>query len=126
MRVIFRIVFQGALSQLMEASGLNRRDQLPPLRDGLYCDSQRISDRCRGSVMGEHVLLEHAQNLSLLSFVVKHAGLNLAYAMGMETAGDRLRKLRKMRDMTLEELGGIIGITPQAISQIETGSTKGG
>jgi transcriptional regulator with XRE-family HTH domain len=42
----------------------------------------------------------------------------------MDTPGTRLRQLREMRDLTLQQVADVVGISAQAISQIETGVTK--
>ncbi len=43
----------------------------------------------------------------------------------MSKYGERLRELRRLRNLTLEEVARAVGnITPQGISQIETGVTK--
>lgn len=63
-------------------------------------------------------------NLSLLSRNVNHARIKLAYHEGMEQPGERLRRMRIDRDLKLEQVAEIIGISAQALSQIETGVTK--
>lgn len=42
----------------------------------------------------------------------------------METMGDRIRQLRKARNMTQEEFAKAVGVTKSAVSQWEDGSTK--
>lgn len=42
----------------------------------------------------------------------------------VDTIGDRLHRRRKELDLTLEELGKAIGVSPQAIGGIEKGNTK--
>lgn len=41
----------------------------------------------------------------------------------MNTIGQRIRTLRKAREWSQEQLAGAAGITPQAISDLETGKT---
>lgn len=48
-----------------------------------------------------------------------------AYPFPMETMGDRIRTLRESRKLSQEDLGKIIGITGAAVSQWESGATKG-
>lgn len=73
---------------------------------------------------------EHAPSLSMLKFHVNLAGRLPSYAGPMDSAvfpespGARLRQLRNMRDLTLEQVAAIVGISAQALSQIETGVTK--
>ncbi len=56
---------------------------------------------------------------------VNHAlGLG-AYAGQMETMGDRIRTLRESRKLSQEDLGKIVGISGAAVSQWESGATKG-
>lgn len=38
--------------------------------------------------------------------------------------GKRLRHLRRVRDITQDQLAGMIGRAPNSISQLETGSTS--
>lgn len=38
--------------------------------------------------------------------------------------GERMHELRKSRDLTLDQVGEIMGITGSAVSQIERGITK--
>lgn len=42
----------------------------------------------------------------------------------METKNERLKQLRKSVDMTMEELGKILGITKSGVSEIESGRRK--
>lgn len=42
----------------------------------------------------------------------------------MSKSGERLRQLRALRGMTLEQVAQVVGISAQALSQIETGTTK--
>lgn len=61
----------------------------------------------------------------MLEFHVNHTGGVSPYAIAMEDAvGTKLRTQRKLRDMTLEQVADAIGISPQALSQIECGTTK--
>ena len=60
----------------------------------------------------------------MLSLHVNDAFAPTTYHSLMETPGSRLRQLRTMRDMTLEQVAHVVGISAQAISQIETGATK--
>ena len=43
----------------------------------------------------------------------------------METMGDRIRTLRESRTLSQEDMGKIIGISGAAVSQWESGATKG-
>ena len=45
-------------------------------------------------------------------------------AVQPNTPGGRLRQLRTLRGLTLDQLGAVVGISAQALSQIETGVTK--
>jgi len=47
-----------------------------------------------------------------------------AYALGMETMGERLRRLRVARGLTQPELGRLVGVSKSAVSQWEDDSTK--
>jgi HTH-type transcriptional regulator / antitoxin HipB len=42
----------------------------------------------------------------------------------METMGDRIRQLRKARNLTQEQFAKAVGVTKSAVSQWEDGSTK--
>lgn len=42
----------------------------------------------------------------------------------LETLGDRIRQARTARNMTLEEVGEICGVSAAAVSQWESGTTK--
>lgn len=41
----------------------------------------------------------------------------------MDTLGSRIQNLRKLHKLSLEQLGDICGVTPQAVGQWEDGST---
>lgn len=59
----------------------------------------------------------------MLNRRVKDAGLAVAYALPMETMGERIRQLRIARGLTQPELGEICGVTKSAVSQWEDGTT---
>jgi len=42
----------------------------------------------------------------------------------METMGDRIKQLRKARNLTQEQFAQAVGVTKSAVSQWEDGSTK--
>lgn len=60
----------------------------------------------------------------MLNPEVKDATLGVAYASGMETMGERLRRLRIARGYTQPEFAKLVGVTKGAVSQWEDGSTK--
>lgn len=60
----------------------------------------------------------------MLSFDVNYAESRSDYAVVMDTPGSRLRQLREMRDLTLEQVAQVVRISPQALSQIENDVTK--
>lgn len=61
----------------------------------------------------------------MLNSQSKHAVQGVSYAeWHMETMGDRIRQLRKARNMTQEEFAKAVGVTKSAVSQWEDGSTK--
>lgn len=61
----------------------------------------------------------------MLKAEVNHALGDVIYAAYMETMGDRIRTLRESRTLSQEDLGKIIGISGAAVSQWESGATKG-
>jgi transcriptional regulator with XRE-family HTH domain len=61
----------------------------------------------------------------MLKAEVNHAIGSPAYHSPMETMGDRIRTLRESRTLSQEDLGKIIGISGAAVSQWESGATKG-
>jgi transcriptional regulator with XRE-family HTH domain len=61
----------------------------------------------------------------MLKAEVNHAIGTLAYAEQMETMGNRIRTLRESRTLSQEDMGKIIGISGAAVSQWESGATKG-
>lgn len=61
----------------------------------------------------------------MLNLAVKDAGLQVHYALPMETMGDRIRQLRIARGLTQPALGELCGgVTKSAVSQWEDGSTE--
>jgi transcriptional regulator with XRE-family HTH domain len=61
----------------------------------------------------------------MLNRKVKYAVRSVAYAdVVMETMGDRIRQLRKARNLTQEQFAKAVGVTKSAVSQWEDGSTK--
>ncbi len=66
----------------------------------------------------------------MLKIHVNHAGEVPGYAPQMDvlalpdSPGARLRQLRSMKGLTLEQVADAVGFTAQALSQIETGVTK--
>lgn len=61
----------------------------------------------------------------MLKAEVNHALGNVAYAGQMETMGDRIRTLRESRKLSQEDLAKIVGISGAAVSQWESGATRG-
>lgn len=59
----------------------------------------------------------------MLNYVVKDAGLKVAYAFPMQTMGDRIRALREARGLTQTQLGEYCGVSKSAVSQWEDGTT---
>lgn len=76
--------------------------------------------------VGNDVSLSHRlTEYSMLNSQIKDAVLNVPYArLHMETMGERIRQLRKARNMTQEEFGNAVGVSKSAVSQWEDGSTK--
>lgn len=69
----------------------------------------------------------HAGSVSILSIGVNHTAGDPLYAPLMETTagmGQRMRELRNSRNMNLAEVGKILGISGQAVGQVENGVTK--
>lgn len=61
----------------------------------------------------------------MLNLRVKDAVQDVHYAeLHMETMGDRIKQLRKARNLTQEEFAKAVGVTKSAVSQWEDGSTK--
>lgn len=61
----------------------------------------------------------------MLNMLGKYAVQTVAYAdQAMETMGDRIRQLRKARNLTQEQFAKAVGVTKSAVSQWEDGSTK--
>jgi transcriptional regulator with XRE-family HTH domain len=61
----------------------------------------------------------------MLNLGIKDAVQTVPYAqLHMETMGDRIRQLRKARNLTQEEFAKSVGVTKSAVSQWEDGSTK--
>lgn len=63
--------------------------------------------------------------LSMLKGTVNYALEVEAYSFPMETMGDRIRTLRESRKLSQEDMGKIVGISGAAVSQWESGATKG-
>lgn len=61
----------------------------------------------------------------MLNADVNHAANPGPYAYGMQTMGDRIKMLRSSQRLSLEALGTIVGVSAAALSQWETGQTKG-
>lgn len=62
----------------------------------------------------------------MLEFRVNHTGALPVYALSaMETPGAKLRRLRRLRGLTLKQVAGAIEVSEQAVSAIELGKTKG-
>ena len=89
-----------------------------------------LGDRSTGLKMSYDICREHAPSLSMLKMPVNHAGEVPGYAHLMEPSavadnpGARLRQLRTLKGLTLEQVADAVGFTAQALSQIETGVTK--
>jgi len=62
--------------------------------------------------------------LSMLKVQVNHVPAAPAYALPMETMGNRIKTLRESRKLTQEEMGKIVGISGASISQWESGAIK--
>lgn len=61
----------------------------------------------------------------MLKSGVNYASGVPAYAYPMATMGDRIRDLREGRKLTQEQMGVLVGVSGAAISQWESGATKG-
>lgn len=62
---------------------------------------------------------------SMLNPQVKDAVQTRSYDfVAMETMGDRIKQLRRARNMTQEQFAQAVGVTKSAVSQWEDGSTK--
>lgn len=62
---------------------------------------------------------------SMLNSEIKDAVQVVSYAeLHMETMGDRIKQLRKARNLTQDEFAKSVGVTKSAVSQWEDGSTK--
>lgn len=60
----------------------------------------------------------------MLKTEVNYAEGRAAYPFGpMDEMGSRIKFLRKSRDLTLDALGDIVGVSGQAVHQWESGST---
>lgn len=60
----------------------------------------------------------------MLNLEVKYAVPPIQYAgFGMETMGDRIRRLRQAAKLTQPQLGAICGVSKSAVSQWEDSST---
>lgn len=75
---------------------------------------------------GNDIGFSHSRRrYSMLNIRVKDAVQVVAYAvLDMETMGDRIRQLRKARNLTQEQFAKAVGVTKSAVSQWEDGSTK--
>lgn len=61
----------------------------------------------------------------MLNSEVKDAVRPSLYAgLAMETMGDRIKQLRRARNLTQEAFAKAVGVTKSAVSQWEDGSTK--
>jgi transcriptional regulator with XRE-family HTH domain len=61
----------------------------------------------------------------MLNLQVKDAVQTRPYAfLAMETMGDRIKQLRRARNLTQEQFAQAVGVTKSAVSQWEDGSTK--
>jgi transcriptional regulator with XRE-family HTH domain len=60
----------------------------------------------------------------MLNTLCKYAVPDGAYASLMETMGDRIRRLRKARNYSQDELARLVGVTKSAVSQWELGGTS--
>jgi transcriptional regulator with XRE-family HTH domain len=66
--------------------------------------------------------------ISMLKANVNYALGDTAYPsrhMATEEMGDRIRTLRESRKLSQEDMGKIVGISGAAVSQWESGATKG-
>ena len=60
----------------------------------------------------------------MLNTKIKDAVQAVAYAIPMETMGDRIKALRQARRLTQQQLADACGATKSAVSQWEDGSTS--
>jgi transcriptional regulator with XRE-family HTH domain len=61
----------------------------------------------------------------MLNFAVNDASPSLPYALWhMETMGNRIRRIRETKGLTLEQVAKLVGTTKGAISQWENDATK--
>lgn len=102
------------------------RPVLFPLADGTFRDTKSLRSGSLGPPIGNDVGFSHdPRRYSMLNLVVKDAVQTRLYAhVAMETMGDRIKQLRKARNLTQEQFAQAVGVTKSAVSQWEDGSTK--
>lgn len=85
-----------------------------------------LGSGCLGSEVGNDVGFSHdLRKYSMLNPQVKDAVQTRPYAfLAMETMGDRIKQLRRARNLTQEQFAQAVGVTKSAVSQWEDGSTK--
>lgn len=99
-----------------------------PLGDRLNLDPKSLGNGTVRAEVSTCDVYKHAERVSMLSRGVKRR-LKLAlsasgYPTDVGTLGERMKALRLSRSLTLEEMAKVMEITPQALSQIESGKTK--
>lgn len=74
--------------------------------------------------MTDDVVFSHAATVNMLTFNVKNAYAEARYASSMETMGDRIRMLRQAKGLNQSQLADAVGVSREAVSQWESGSTE--
>jgi DNA-binding transcriptional regulator YiaG len=118
--------------QVAVRSGLSpdcalQRNRVRPLIDRAFGNPEGFGSGGLGATeVSNDVGLSHRPiQYSMLNSRIKDAVLVVPYArLHMETMGERIRQLRKARNLTQEEFAKIVGVTKSAVSQWEDGSTK--
>lgn len=102
------------------------RSILFPLVHGAFGNAQRLRGGSLCPEMGNDVGFSHdPRKYSMLNLRVKDAVQTRIYAaIDMETMGDRIKQLRRARNLTQEQFAQAVGVTKSAVSQWEDGSTK--
>lgn len=102
------------------------RSVILPLVDGALGDAKRLRGGSLSPEVGNDVGFSHdLRKYSMLNLRVKDAVQTRPYPfLCMETMGDRIKQLRKARNLTQEQFAQAVGVTKSAVSQWEDGSTK--
>jgi DNA-binding transcriptional regulator YiaG len=102
------------------------RAVLFPLVYGALSAAQGVGGGGLGTEVSDNVGFSHdLRKYSMLNLQVKDAVQTRPYAfLAMETMGDRIKQLRRARNLTQEQFAQAVGVTKSAVSQWEDGSTK--